>query len=203
MLFVSVWVWDARLLSARSHRSRVDRPSRSPSGQVEPSRKMAQKSSWSIESISVRCGPVVEADRLDFGVYCQSIKNWVSHHRSTNPAFLTSYAKSYSAWQLINHTCRISKKSCYHLWLSQRLATFICVTSDPQTHTPNFGLRHRPYHRNIFGSFQARLLQLSLIQPSTVTAQATPGYPKLLGLLYHFQLSFPTHNTVTKISSLA
>src|SRR5208282_4845130 len=44
---------------------------------------------------------------------------------------------------------------------------------------------------------------LSLLQPSTVTAQATPGYPKLLGSLHHFQLSFPTHNTGTKISSLA
>src|SRR5208282_5313712 len=46
-------------------------------------------------------------------------------------------------------------------------------------------------------------LQLSLLQPSTVTTQATPAYPKLLGSLRHFQLSFSTHNTWTKISSLA
>ena len=40
----------------------------------------------------------------------------------------------------------------------------------------------------------------SLLQPSTVITQAITCYPKLLGSLGHFQLSFSTHNTWTTIS---
>src|SRR5208282_5214862 len=85
--------------------------------------------------------------------------------------------------------------------ISQRFATFISVTSDAYaqlwTSTPPVTSQH------LWFILSSTILQLSLLQPSTVAAQATPGYPKLLGSLHHFQLSFPTHNTGTKISSLA
>src|SRR5664279_2312905 len=87
-----------------------------------------------------------------------------------------------------------------HIW---RLEGLLLPHSRPPTHQAHSRLRHRSHHSHVPGPLKAGLLQLAVLQPPSVTAEATASYPKLLGSLCHSHSSLPPHNSSPEVSPLA